>query len=242
MALSFRELDYQQTALGELILQRRDALEADGREVFEVRLNSEYLMTTLFFEGEVALTQLGLAELSGDNWDVVVGGLGLGFTAVAALDHDQVGQLTVVEALEPVIDWHQRRLVPNGARLSDDPRCRYHHADFFALARGDGFNPDQPGHAYDAILLDIDHTPDVFLNPSHADFYTKEGMVRLRAFVKPGGVFALWSNEAPEESFLALLSEVFDHATGHVVEFPNPIQGNTAINGIYVATVDAVAT
>ena len=74
MHVNFEELDYQRTAIGELILRRRRALEVDGREIFEVKLNDEYLMSSLFHEGEVALTDLGLAELTGAGWDVVVGG------------------------------------------------------------------------------------------------------------------------------------------------------------------------
>ena len=62
MDVNFEELDYQQTALGELILWRRRALEVDGREIFEVKLNGEYLMSTLFHEAEVAVTDLALAE------------------------------------------------------------------------------------------------------------------------------------------------------------------------------------
>jgi spermidine synthase len=237
MRVTFEELDYQQTALGELILRRRQALEADGREIFEVKLNEEYLMSSLFHEGEVALTDLGLAELAGAGWDVVVGGLGLGYTAAAVLKYDQVSRMIVVEALSPVIDWHRRKLVPNGTLLSEDSRCRYYHGDFFALARGDGFDPDNPGHRFDAIILDIDHTPDTLLNPRHADLYSEEGMLRLRAFLKPGGVFGLWSNDVPEKEFLTILSHVFDQVKGHVVEFENPIQGNTSTNGVYVATI-----
>ena len=237
MRVTFEELDYQQTALGELILQRRRALSMDGREIFEVKLNNEYLMSSLFHEGEVALTNLGLNELSGQGWDVVVGGLGLGYTAAAVLDYNQVARMIVVEALAPVIDWHQRELVPNGRLLSKDTRCRYYHADFFALARGGGFDPDVPGHAFDAILLDIDHTPEALLNPQHADLYSEAGMVRLRAFLRPGGVFGLWSNDAPDNKFLAILSHVFDKVDGHLVEFANPIQGQTATNGVYVAKV-----
>ena len=235
MNINFEELDYQQTALGELILQRRNALELDGRELFEVKLNDEYLMSSMFYDGEVALTDLGLAELSGNGWDVVVGGLGLGFTAAAALKYEQLSRLTIVEALSPVIDWHQRELVPNGKLLTNDTRCSYHLADFFALARTTGFDPDIPNHQFDAILLDIDHTPDALLNPSHADFYSEEGMIRLKKFIKPSGVFALWSNEAPDEKFTSILSNVFANVTGHISEFDNPLQGNTAINGIYVA-------
>ena len=237
MGLTIEELDYQQTALGELILRRR-ALAIDGREIFEVKLNDEYLMSSMFHDGEVALANLGVAELTGAGWDIVVGGLGLGYTAAAALKHDRVARMVVVEALAPVIDWHQRGLVPNGTLLSKDARCRYYHEDFFALARGNGFDPDEGGHPFDAILLDIDHTPDALLNPSHADLYSEEGMLRLRAFLKPGGVFGLWSNDVPEEGFLAILSSVFDQVDGHVVEFDNPIQGKTTANGVYIAQVE----
>jgi spermidine synthase len=237
MSVNFEELDYRQTTLGELVLRRRRALEVDGREIFEVKLNDEYLMSSLFHEGEVALTDLGLAELTGAGWDVVVGGLGLGYTAAAALKYDQVARMIVVEALAPVIDWHQRELVPNGRLLAGDARCRFYHKDFFALAREDGFDPNDPGHAFDAILLDIDHTPGALLNHSHADLYSAEGMRRLRTFLKPGGVFGLWSNDVPDKDFLALMSSVFDQVDGHVVEFENPIQDKTAANGVYIARV-----
>ncbi len=237
MQLNFEELDYCQTPRGELILQRRSVLELNGREVFEVKLNDEYLMSSLFVEGEVALTRLALQALTGGDWDVVVGGLGLGYTAAAALEYTQLRQLSVVEALNPVIQWHQRKLVPNGAQLTEDPRCRYISADFFALARGEGFDPDVPGRQFDAILLDIDHTPDALLNPGHADLYTEAGLSRLRSHLRPGGVFGLWSNTVPEPDFLGRLTRVFDHAEGHVVEFSNPLQNNTASNGVYVATV-----
>jgi spermidine synthase len=238
MGVNFEELDYQRTTLGELVLRRRRALALGGREIFEVKLDDEYLMSSLFHQGEVALTDLGLSELTGSGWDVVVGGLGLGYTAAAALKFDQVARMIVVEALAPVIDWHQRELVPNGKLLSADARCRYYHADFFALARGDGFDPHDPGHLFDAILLDIDHTPDALLNPAHADLYSQAGMMRLRTFLRPGGVFGLWSNDVPDKGFLAILSGVFDQVEGHVVEFENPIQDKTAANGVYIAKVE----
>ncbi|MEJ2180962.1 MAG: spermidine synthase, partial [Gammaproteobacteria bacterium] len=81
MPINFKELDYRQTALGELVLRRRQALALDGREIFEVKLNDEYLMSSMFHEAEAALADLGLSELKGEDWDVVVGGLGLGYTA-----------------------------------------------------------------------------------------------------------------------------------------------------------------
>lgn len=231
----FEELDYRPTPMGALILQRRKILALGGKVAYEVRLGDAYLMSSLFYESEVQLATLALGALEGRELDVVVGGLGLGYTAAAALDHPGVARVAVVETLEPVIDWHRRGLVPNGERLTADPRCVYVHGDFFEMARTDGFDPEQPGRRFDAVLLDVDHTPSDVLDPSHADLYTAEGLRRLQRFLKPGGVFSLWSNDAPEEAFLEVLRGVFAEAEGHVIEFPNPLQGGTAVNGIYLA-------
>jgi spermidine synthase len=231
----FEELDYRQTRLGELILQRRRVLALDGAEAYEVKLNGEYLMSSLFYAAEVELARLGLGALSGQEWEVVVGGLGLGYTAAAALAFPQVARLVVVEALEPVIDWHRRALVPNGKQLTEDSRCSCLNADFFALARGDGFDPARPMHCWDAILLDIDHTPSQLLNGAHADFYSEAGLCRLKGFLKPGGIFALWSNDEPEEAFLETLRNAFGNAQGHVVAFDNPLTQVPSSNGVYLA-------
>jgi len=234
----FEELDYQATPMGELVLQRRRLPAFGERDIYEVKLGGDYLMSSPFVEAEVALADRGLVLLDGEGWEVVVGGLGLGYTACATLNHPQLQRLIVVEALAPVIDWHRRALVPNGRVLNENPRAGYYHGDFFALARGPGFDPDTPGQCFDAVLLDIDHTRTQLLNPAHADLYTETGMQRLRAMLKPGGVFALWSNEAPDEAFLAILARVFSHAEGQVIEFDNPLQDKTARNGLYLARRD----
>jgi len=231
----FEELDYRKTRLGELVLQRRRVLALDGAEAFEVKLNGEYLMSSLFYAAEAELARGGLGALSGTGWDVVVGGLGLGYTAAAALGFPQVARLTVVEALEPVIDWHRRGLVPNGQKLTDDSRCAYLNADFFALARGTGFDPERPGRRWDAVLLDVDHTPSQLLNPAHADFYAEAGLRRLRAFLKPGGVFAMWSNDEPDAAFLDVLRKAFGNAEGRACVFDNPLTGAKSANGLYFA-------
>ena len=221
--------------MGELVLQRRCMISLEGREIYEVKLGDDYLMSSLFHDAEVALADIGLGALNGAGWDVVVGGLGLGYTAAAALRFKQVKRLIVVEALAPVIDWHRQGLVPNGSFLTTDPRCVYRHADFFALARGDGFDPDAGETRFDAILLDIDHTPESWLHSSHKDFYSADGMDRLKSFLKPHGIFALWSNDPPEDNFLKLMSTVFASAEGHRVDFDNPLQETVSTNGVYVA-------
>ena len=186
MSRLFEELDYQPTPIGPVSLRRRRLLHLD-RDVVEVMLGEEHLMSSLFTEGERALASLGLAAAQGENLSVVVGGLGLGYTAAAALDDPRVSELLVVEYLAPVIDWHRRGLVPLGERLCGDARCRFVQADFFAAARAaaPAFDPDAPGRRFDAILLDVDHAPDRLLNPTHGDIYTAEGLARLTEALKP---------------------------------------------------------
>ncbi len=234
----FDELAFEHTPMGELTLRRRfePAINAD---VFEVKLRDEFLMSSLFTVAEEALSDLGLAALPADRstCDVVVGGLGLGYTAVAALRDPRVRSLTVVDALPAVIDWHERRLLPVSESLVGDERTRLVHADFFALMRSaPGRSLALPG-LVDAILLDVDHSPTFTLDPSHADLYSVEGLHRLAAHLRPGGVFALWSDDPPEESFLSGLHAVFERVQGHTVSFANPLTGGTSRNGVYVAAL-----
>jgi spermidine synthase len=233
----FTELDYRQTPLGELILRRRRVRALDGLEVFEVKLGDAFLMSSLFHEVEVALADLGLAALEGPELDVVVGGLGLGYTAVAALKHSGVRSLLVVEALEDVIGWHRRGLVPLGPQLTTEPRCRLVLGDFFALATsGQGFDAENPERLFHAVLLDIDHSPKNLLHPRHGVFYEVAGLHRLAAQLHPGGVFALWSDDPPDEDFKAGLNSVFAEATARIVRFPNPLLGCESASTVYVAT------
>lgn len=239
MKPTFQELDYRPTPLGELTLRRRTILSLDGLEVYEIKLGDAFLMTSLFHEVEVALSRLGLAALDGTpgTADVVVGGLGLGYTAVAALDHPALRSLVVVETLEAVIDWHREGVVPLGARLAGDPRCRFVHADFFALAADPalGFEPADPGRRFHAVLLDIDHSPRNLLSEQHAAFYSPEGLRLLAGHLHPGGVFGLWSDDPPDEGFLADLRGVFPQVDSQVVTFYNPLQERESASTVYVA-------
>ncbi len=100
MSVRFEEIDWRPTPLGDISLRRRRD-PASGSDVYEVKLGDEFLMSSLFTAGETELARLGLAGLpgtgpsttgvpgaghTGTGLDVAVGGLGLGYTARAALD------------------------------------------------------------------------------------------------------------------------------------------------------------
>lgn len=241
MSLMFEELDYRLTPLGALSLRRRREPKLDV-DVFEVKLGDDYLMSSLFTTSEIALARFGLSELSHFPCDVVVGGLGLGYTAKAVLEHGGIGELLVIEALEAVIDWHERGMVPLGNELVHDLRCRFIHEDFFALAASDaGFDSNAPGRRFDAVLVDIDHSPDLLLHQRNAPFYKPEGLRRLAAHLRPGGVFGLWSNEVPDDAFTARLREIFSEARAEPVTFHNPLQDKLFTQTVYLARKQALA-
>lgn len=239
MSPLFEELDYRQTALGELILRRRRILKLD-RDVVEVILNDEHLMSDMFTASEIALARLPLGRMTAAGTgaarpDILVGGLGLGYTADTVLGYDVVASLTVVEFLAPLIEWHEAGILPLARRLVDDPRCRFVEGDFFALARGDtGFDPQMPGRRFDGIFLDIDHSPDFHLNPSHADFYSADGLARLQHSLTADGIFALWSNDPPDAAFLARMKSVFASASAEQVVFHNPLLEEDCTQTVYL--------
>lgn len=231
MSARFAELDWQQTPLGEVSLRRRfdPVLRQD---VFEAILNDEHLMSSSFTVAEIALAHLGLAEVDDGraDLDVLVGGLGLGYTAQAVLEHDRVRSLVVVDAIEVVIDWHRRGLLPISAELTADPRSTLELGDFFAWMR-----QDEVTRRFDAILLDVDHTPSHHLHPSHAPFYTPAGIAAMTRHLTPGGVFALWSDDPPDDAFTAVLRGAFEHVRTEIVSFDNPRTGGRSANSIYLA-------
>jgi spermidine synthase len=237
MAFEFEELDYQETPLGEISLRRRSEPRLEGQIIYEVKLGDEFLMSSLFTDGEIQLARLGLAALEGPALDVVVGGLGLGYTAAAALEHPSVRSLVVVEVMEAVIDWHRRGLVPLGKQLTSDLRCTLVHADFFdvAASSGGGFDRAAPTRLVHAVLLDIDHSPSHWLNPGNSAFYTAPGLRNLADKLHPGGVFGLWSNDPPDDEFTRLLDSVFQSSESHIVTFPNPYTGDESSNTVYLA-------
>ena len=237
MSAHFEEIDRRLTPMGEISLRRRlePTLLVD---VYEVKLDDEFLMSSLFTVAEVALARLALAELPGSDLDVVVGGLGLGYTARAVAEDSRVRGLYVIDALREVIEWHQHQLLPHASELTSDQRCHLVEGDFFAIiANGSEFGPHAPDRCH-AILLDIDHTPRHHLHPSHASFYTRQGLTLLADRLQPGGVFAMWSDSPPDIDFVTVIEQVFESCETHVVTFPNFYTDGESASTVYVATIE----
>jgi spermidine synthase len=85
------------------------------------------------------------------------------------------------------------------------------------------------------LLVDIDHSPTKLLHPRHAALYEKAGLSKLAEHLQPGGVFALWSNDPPDQAFERVLAEVFATTAAHVVTFDDLAGEHIATNTVYVA-------
>jgi spermidine synthase len=235
MSRGFEELARAETPLGEIVLRRR--LEPlSQQDIVEVILAGDGLMSSLFTHGEEQLAHLGLAAVTSDSLDVVVGGLGLGYTALTVLRDERVRTLHVVDTLDVVIGWHRQHLVPLGAELTGDSRCTLVHGDFFALVDQDPpmLDPSAPAQ-FDAVLADIDHSPRHLLDPSHAGLYTPRGLAQVSRHLRPDGVFALWSNDPPDADFVADLQRCFARVDAQIVSFWNFLVDARTSSTIYVA-------
>jgi len=212
--LNLEILAYEESLLGLLCLRRRELLSQPGTIVTEVTLNHEFLMSSLYTDSEQALARMALEMHSGDNLQVLVGGLGLGYTAHEALLSDRVSQVEVVELLPQVIDWLERGLVPLSSELCDEPRMVVTEGDVYGRLAG------PPGDLLDLILIDVDHSPQERLGEGSISFYTEQGLLAARQHLATDGVLGVWSY-AESSPFADALRTVFDHVRVEPVSHEN---------------------
>ncbi|WP_110182051.1 spermidine synthase [Nocardioides solisilvae] len=183
------EVARAETERGELVLRRRSRHGAP--DVLELRVNGVFVMDTLETGSEIEMAALAL-DLVPDPRDVVVGGLGLGFTTQRVLADPRVERVTVVELEEPLIGWMRDGTVPHGPALMADRRLRVVNADIsMAVA--------EARQRHDLLLLDVDNGPRYLVHGDNAGLYEQSFLEQCRAMLNPGGVLVVWAaDEAPE--------------------------------------------
>lgn len=207
-------LAYEDTPLGPLCLRRRELLSSPGTVVTEVTLDHAFLMSSYNTDSERALSTLAIEMHGGDRLRVLIGGLGLGYTADAALASPSVAGVEAVEFLPDVVDWLEGDLVPLSGSLKSDPRFTAVLGDIYARLA------EPPAEVHDIVVIDVDHAPDDRLGEANRHFYTEEGLNQARQHLAPGGVLGVWSysESAP---FEATLRKVFSEVRVESVTFWN---------------------
>ncbi|MCC6523740.1 MAG: spermidine synthase [Polyangiaceae bacterium] len=228
MSSKIETLHCEETSLGLLCLRRREPADRPGLVVTEVSLNYEFLMSSHVTASERALARQALALHAGRGLDVLVGGLGLGYTAREALASERVRRVEVVELLSPVIDWLEQGLIPLADELQRDARLVVTAADVYRRLLG----PAERQH--DLILIDVDHTPELPLASANASFYTEAGLERARSHLAPGGVLAVWSY-ADSTPFAAALRRVFADVRVEPIVVFNDLNGVETTDWLFLA-------
>jgi len=210
----FEILALEETPLGTICLRRREMLSEPGVVVTEVTLNQEFLMSSLHTASEEALATIALDMHDGDHRSVLVGGLGLGYTAHAALSCHRVERVEVVELLPEVMRWLPSGLIPLAAALNEDRRLLVRRGDIYAELA------EPSGRRYDIVLIDVDHSPEASLGEGSPSFYTEPGLRRAREHLAPGGILGVWSC-AESSPFADALRRVFGAVTIRPVTYFN---------------------
>ncbi|WP_018586971.1 spermidine synthase [Salinispora arenicola] len=172
-------LDRVTTSRGELVLR-----ETNGH--YEVISNGVFLMDTSDGRSERLLVDAAVHRCTTPAPRLLVGGLGVGFSLVRAVEYTHLAAIDVVEIEAAVIGWHTSHLRHLTSRAMADPRVRIVEADILAWMADTG---DQ----YDAICLDTDNGPNWLVFEANAELYGHRGLDLVVRRLRPGGVLAIWS-------------------------------------------------
>ncbi len=229
-------LAYETTPLGPLCLRRRELLSKPGTCVTEVTLNHEFLMSSMYTDSERALARTALQMHTAQGpLKVLVGGLGLGYTAREALQSPRVAQVEVVELLPQVIDWLTNGLVPLSTEL-----CSAMSQDGpLIVTQGDVYRrlANPPETHFDIIMIDVDHSPEERLDNLSAKFYTVQGLLNAKQHLAPGGILAVWSY-AKSSPFAEALRTVFNQVHVEPVTYENHLIDQQPTDWLFFARAD----
>ncbi|MCW2760663.1 MAG: hypothetical protein JWR85_864 [Marmoricola sp.] len=189
---------------GEVVLRRR--IEEHAADALELRVNGVFVMDTRETTSEIELAAAAL-ELVDDPRDVVVGGLGLGFTTQRVLADHRVEQVKVVEIEDALVGWMRDGTIPHGPALLADRRVHIVNADIVLAV-------EEATSTYDLVLLDVDNGPGYLVHESNARVYRRDFISSTMRLINPGGALVVWSaNPAPE--LAEVMEDVFGNCTEH---------------------------
>ncbi len=219
---------YEPSPIGMICLRRRAIPSEPGAFATEITVDHQFLMSSANTDSERALASRALALHGRSGLRVLVGGLGLGYTAREALASERVAAVEVVELLAPVGDWLARGLMPLSGELRGDARFSVRIGDVYAELAA------PPDTLRDLVLIDVDHSPEERLGPSNAAFYTVGGLTLAKRHLAPGGVLAVWSYAA-SSPFESALRAVFREVVVEKVRFANRVVGDEETNWLFLA-------
>lgn len=184
-------IDRRVTRRGELVLRR-------AGEHYEVVSNGVFLMDTRDGRSERALVDEALGAHDAPR-SLLIGGLGVGFSLRAAVAHEALERIAVVEVEQPVVEWHATHLAHLTAGALADPRVE-------VVVAGVGEHLATADERYDVVCLDVDNGPDWTVTEDNTRLYAAKGLDLVHGALRPGGVLAVWASR-PVPEFESRLRE-----------------------------------
>ncbi|MDP9220002.1 MAG: hypothetical protein M3P23_05615 [Actinomycetota bacterium] len=178
------------TGGGEVVLRLRRGARGPGRDTYELIVDGVFAMDTVNVSTELRLASETIRRLTGTGWQVLVGGLGLGYTLRELLADQRVARVDIVEVEPALVDWIRGGLVGPARGLLDDARANVIVGDVATQLR------DRPPATYDAVLLDVDNGPDFLVHQSNSALYDEPALRLAVRALRPGGRLAIWSAAA----------------------------------------------
>ncbi len=199
--------------------------EHDGE--FFMRIDGTALMSTTACASEQTMAELGCEAMEPSAPHVLIGGLGFGFTLRRVLQLvPEKAQVVVAELLPVILQWNREFLAEVNGALLDDERVTVKQIDVYDVLT------QCPARGYDAILLDVDNSPDPLVQDGNVRLYSNRGLRIVQAALAKHGKVVFWS--ANEDSkFEKSLGKVFRNV--HAVPAKAYPQAKRFTHMLYVA-------
>jgi spermidine synthase len=229
--VEYAEVARAESPRGEIVLRERRDPDAEPATptVLELRVNGVFVMDTLETSSEKGLASAALKQVE-EPRNVVIGGLGLGFTMHEVLADQRVERLVVVEVEDAIVQWMRDGTIPHGPAYLADERVTVMTADIrIAIA-------EATPAAYDLVLLDVDNGPGFLVYDENVEVYQRDFLQQVEATLRPGGALVIWS-AAESPTLQTELQEVFGKAAA--VPFDVTLQSRDEHYWIYLARKSA---
>ncbi len=167
----------------EIILKKR------GTE-FSIRIAGTELMNSRVHGSEDELAKLACSLIKEkSNPEILIGGLGMGYTLSAALEKSNPdAHITVSELIPAVVRWNRHHLGHLAGMPLDDPRVTVEQKDVAKIIW-------QRESFWDAILLDVDNGPEGLTRAANDRLYKSSGLRKTFLALRPGGILSIWSSK-----------------------------------------------
>jgi spermidine synthase len=212
---------------GEVVLRQRHDPDAPhgAPTTLELRVNGVFVMDTLETTSETALARAALEQVDAAS-SVLVGGLGLGFTAHEVLSDHRVEHLVVAEIEDTLVQWFRDGTVPHGPSFLADGRVSVCVADVQQVVT------ESAEEAFDLVLLDVDNGPDFLVFDGNATIYETTFLHQVRRALRVNGVLAIWSStESPK--LITSMADVFGESASR--SCPVTLQGHDDVFWLHTA-------